>query len=290
MTKSTGAEKQAISVKTEPAVVGTQISPPQTPQSYKPSSTFNAGPSTTFNSAEDELGLQDLVDMDFFASMFSDDIQSQKTAAHIKSEPGVFDTLCHTPKTPSSNGDLPPEIDVKLEHQFADIPKYAQDCQLQQQQQQSQHAQQLQQPQPQPHSQDANSQQRFRMRLDVEMQMTPAQQQQHMAAPQTAPVLQQHGADENEYMRTYAMSAQPPQYAVHHQQQQQGDMFHIPTAHHHHNTGHPQPPPLQQNVPYPQFVQQQMQAYHQSQMQQYHHQVVAQQPMGIVTPPNSPPF
>lgn len=290
VTKSTGAEKQAISVKTEPAVVGTQISPPQTPQSYKASSTFNAGPSTTFNSAEDELGLQDLVDMDFFASMFSDDIQSQKTAAHIKSEPGVFDTLCHTPKTPSSNGDLPPEIDVKLEHQFADIPKYAQDCQLQQQQQQSQHAQQLQQPQPQPHSQDANSQQRFRMRLDVEMQMTPAQQQQHMAAPQTAPVLQQHGADENEYMRTYAMSAQPPQYAAHHQQQQQADMFHIPTAHHHHNTGHPQPPPLQQNVPYPQFVQQQMQAYHQSQMQQYHHQVVAQQPMGIVTPPNSPPF
>lgn len=250
-----------------------QITPPSTPQSDTITSTFSY--TAAAQPQADDLGLEDLVDMDFFSSMFTDDVQSQKTAAHIKSEPGVYEAFCNPPTTPSSS-EAPSDIDVKLEHHFTDIPKYAQECQLQQQQQQQQHHNQ------QHMSTQENNQHRFRMRLDVEMQMAPGQQ--HMAAPQTAPVLMpQHSPNSSEYMARYTVSAPPPHYPGH---QQNPELFHLQQQ----QSTHPAPPQLQHNIPYPQFVQQQMQAYHQSQMQQYHQQTSTQQPMGIVTPPNSPPF
>lgn len=229
--------------------------------------------------------------------MFGDEVATNKHMP-IKSEPIVYDTYCSSPPA-----EVPVDIDVKLEHTFADIPKYAQDCQVQQQQQHQENQLQVvqqQQIQQQNQQQHLRQQQRFRMRLDLQMQMGPPATQTVASAqptpPHTAPVMMSsHSPSTNEYLSGYNSvplqqpaiqqrqvahyQRQPPQtphsselYQI--QQQQQQSVQHTAPAH--------------QNVPYPQFVQQQMQAYHQSQMQQYQQQTA--QPMGIVTPPNSPPF
>lgn len=261
--------------------------------------------------------------MDFLTSMFGDDTitnNNQIKSVHIKSEPAAFDAYSNSPVS----NDLPVEIDVKLENTFADIPKYAQDClmqrQLQQQQHdtqqqqnaqqaQQQHAQLQQQHQQQHHiihqqHQQNQQQQRFRMRVDLQMQMTSSSQSvasgqvavASHAAPHTAPVMMSsHSPSANEYLSSYSVLPPPPQSAM--QQCQVSQQYQQPGPHNaelyqiqqqqQQTSQLPPPPPLHQNVPYPQFVQQQMQAY---QMQQYRQQTVTAQPMGIVTPPNSPPF
>lgn len=132
------------------------------------------------------------------------------------------------------------------------------------------------------------------MRLDLQMQMTASQSTGPVSTPtpHTAPVLMSssHSPSTNEYLSGYSL---PPQGAL--QQHQQVPQYpqqqsqHTPDLYQMQQQSTQHAAPLHQNVPYPQFVQQQMQAYHQSQMQQYQQQQTVQ-PLGIVTPPTSPPF
>ncbi|XP_067932509.1 Kruppel-like factor 2 [Watersipora subatra] len=264
----------------------TSCGQPESPLSEQsPTGSVTSSPECPFTSLTNDSN-EELVelDMDFLTSMFGDESGTNK-AVHVKSEPAIYDTYCCT----TSND--PADIDIKLEHTFADIPKYAQDCQLQQQLQENLRQQQSQLPltqQPVQHLQAHNQRQshqnqRFRMRLDVQMQMPPTLNQ--PSTPHTAPVMvSNHSSVTNEYLSgaypTQQQTTQPTQASQYHQQLTP----HTPEL----CSAPPHPAQPHQNVPYPQFVQQQMQAYHQSQIQQYQQQTA--QPMGIVTPPNSPPF